>query len=242
MAKKNFYAVAIGRVPGIYRSWAAASLQVTRYNGAVFKGFTTESEAKKFLEENSLSSRLSPPRVFPVDVSSSTSTPHAEDRHGIEEAIASPAPPAAFIAATKTYEHPAKDSIEGRRHPVSPDRSPILAGTKRHASAPLEPSRVIKPEVSRFSPDLAPPRSEPAVHVTAVPDSSPAGDIATTPRTSRWGTRVSRWGTVTSSLTSVPVSPGAVAKPQSPQRRVDRADRLDVRRGEGVVVGTTIGN
>lgn len=240
MAKKNFYAVAIGKVPGIYRSWASASLQVTRFHGAVFKGFATESEAKKFLEENSPPSCLSSPRVFPVDVSSSTSTPHAEDRHGTEDAIAAPAPPAAVIAATKMCDHPTKDPIEGRRHSVSPDRSPILAGTKRHASAPLEPSIVIK--VSRFSPDLAPPRSEPAVHVTAVPDSSPACDIATSPRTSRWGTRVSRWGTVTSSLTPVPVSPGAVAKPQSPQRQVDREDRLDVHRGGGVVDGTTIGN
>lgn len=48
MAKK-FYAVRNGRVPGIYTSWEDCQKQVTGFSGAVFKGFSTEADAEKFL-------------------------------------------------------------------------------------------------------------------------------------------------------------------------------------------------
>ena len=37
----KFYAVAIGRVPGIYTTWAEAQDQTRGYGGANFKSFET---------------------------------------------------------------------------------------------------------------------------------------------------------------------------------------------------------
>lgn len=48
MGKFNFYAVAKGRIPGVYTSWEQCSLQVTGYNGALFKGFQSEQDATEF--------------------------------------------------------------------------------------------------------------------------------------------------------------------------------------------------
>ena len=53
-AKKSFYAVAVGRKPGIYRTWfgpQGAEMQVRGFNGARFKGFTTLAEAEAWLKD-----------------------------------------------------------------------------------------------------------------------------------------------------------------------------------------------
>jgi hypothetical protein len=49
---KNFYAVAAGHVPGVYKSWAEAELQVKGYPANKYKGFKTEEQAEAWLEEN----------------------------------------------------------------------------------------------------------------------------------------------------------------------------------------------
>ena len=46
------YAVAVGREPGIYKTWAQAKKQVEGFKGAKYKGFSTEEEARTFLLEN----------------------------------------------------------------------------------------------------------------------------------------------------------------------------------------------
>ena len=42
MSKKKYYAVKVGKTPGIYLTWADCSAQVTGYKGAKFKSFTTD--------------------------------------------------------------------------------------------------------------------------------------------------------------------------------------------------------
>lgn len=49
MAKKNFYAVKVGRAPGIYRTWFECETQVKSFPGAAFKGFEAEHEANSYL-------------------------------------------------------------------------------------------------------------------------------------------------------------------------------------------------
>ena len=39
MAKKNFYAVRVGKVPGIYKTWPECQANTSGFPGAVFKGF-----------------------------------------------------------------------------------------------------------------------------------------------------------------------------------------------------------
>ena len=49
MAKKNFYAVKVGKTPGIYTTWDETKAQVSGYPGAVYKGFITIEEAKAYM-------------------------------------------------------------------------------------------------------------------------------------------------------------------------------------------------
>jgi len=52
MSKTKYYAVAVGRKPGIYRQWfgeAGAQVQVIGFQGAVYKGFATREEAQAFM-------------------------------------------------------------------------------------------------------------------------------------------------------------------------------------------------
>ncbi|MCR5416312.1 MAG: ribonuclease H family protein [Pseudobutyrivibrio sp.] len=52
MAKKNFYAVKTGKVPGIYKTWAECQANTSGYPGATFKGFETLAEAESFMGGN----------------------------------------------------------------------------------------------------------------------------------------------------------------------------------------------
>jgi viroplasmin and RNaseH domain-containing protein len=52
MAKKQFYAVAVGKQPGIYKSWYEAEKQVNGFKGAIFRGFVYKSDAKAYMAEN----------------------------------------------------------------------------------------------------------------------------------------------------------------------------------------------
>ena len=49
----KFYAVRVGRLPGIYTSWPACSAQVAGFPRAQFKGFATMSAARAFLQNDS---------------------------------------------------------------------------------------------------------------------------------------------------------------------------------------------
>jgi ribonuclease HI len=52
MAKKKYYAVAVGRQPGIYTQWfgeGGAQVQVFGFQGARYKGFETREEARDFI-------------------------------------------------------------------------------------------------------------------------------------------------------------------------------------------------
>ena len=49
MAKNNSYAVRIGKVPGIYKTWDDCKAQVIGYKGAIYKGFVEKKDAEEFL-------------------------------------------------------------------------------------------------------------------------------------------------------------------------------------------------
>lgn len=53
---EKYYAVRIGKKPGIYRTWEACSAVVHGYKGAVYKSFKTKEEAAAFLGEEGLKS------------------------------------------------------------------------------------------------------------------------------------------------------------------------------------------
>ncbi|NOL51677.1 viroplasmin family protein [Pelistega suis] len=49
MAKQKFYAVRVGKTPGVYESWEECEQQVKGVSGAVFKSFSSREEANAFL-------------------------------------------------------------------------------------------------------------------------------------------------------------------------------------------------
>lgn len=52
MAKKNFYVVWNGIVPGVYKSWDECKAQVSGYDGAIYKSFSTKAEADKAFDDS----------------------------------------------------------------------------------------------------------------------------------------------------------------------------------------------
>lgn len=53
----KYYAVAKGRKTGIYTTWGDCESQVKGFSGAIFKSFSTEAEAKRFMLGNSFLSK-----------------------------------------------------------------------------------------------------------------------------------------------------------------------------------------
>lgn len=51
MAKKKFYAVRKGIVPGIYETWGECQQNVNGFPGAIYKAFSTKEEADEFIGE-----------------------------------------------------------------------------------------------------------------------------------------------------------------------------------------------
>lgn len=56
MAKK-YYAVKIGRIPGIYDQWEKCKTQVHGFPGAIYKSFTNQAEAETFISGPSRSEK-----------------------------------------------------------------------------------------------------------------------------------------------------------------------------------------
>lgn len=46
---KKYYAVKVGRKPGIYRTWDEAKMQVNHFPNAVYRSFKTKQEAEDFI-------------------------------------------------------------------------------------------------------------------------------------------------------------------------------------------------
>ena len=68
MAKKKFYAVAVGRGCGIFTDWTTTEKQVKGFPGAIFKSFLNKADAEKWLEDPVYSKKPSPSRKTPQDV------------------------------------------------------------------------------------------------------------------------------------------------------------------------------
>lgn len=63
----KFYAVKNGRLPGIYLTWDECIVQVTGFSGAVYKAFSTQAEAQKFVDTTTIPYNLTSKIVKTVD-------------------------------------------------------------------------------------------------------------------------------------------------------------------------------
>lgn len=51
MAKKKYYLVIFGRMPGLYDTWKACRDQVYEFSGAEYKGFASLEEASRYADK-----------------------------------------------------------------------------------------------------------------------------------------------------------------------------------------------
>ena len=72
VAKKKFYAVKVGRVPGIYGTWDECKLQVDGYPNSEYKGFARLSEAESFVGTEVLKSMKLNPDIYAHEENAST--------------------------------------------------------------------------------------------------------------------------------------------------------------------------
>ncbi len=78
MAVKKYYAVAIGRNPGVYTQWfgkTGAHAQVDGFQGARYKGFATIEQARAFVNEHSSEKKTVKPATKPARRSKPASRP-----------------------------------------------------------------------------------------------------------------------------------------------------------------------
>lgn len=57
MAKNKYYAVKVGKEPGIYKTWDFCKEQVEGYSGAEYKSFKTKAEAEAYLRGEPIDTR-----------------------------------------------------------------------------------------------------------------------------------------------------------------------------------------
>jgi Caulimovirus viroplasmin len=79
--KIRWYAVAVGRSPGIYQTWADCRAQVHGYSKAVYMSFSTRPEAEAFLERQASSSMPeTQPQIDPTPDSNDETVVKAESK------------------------------------------------------------------------------------------------------------------------------------------------------------------
>ena len=74
--EKKYYAVVVGKTPGIYFTWDDCRAQVDQFPGAVYKSFNTIAEAEEFIE------RASEGHVYPEE-----ELPFSQDSAGERDSL-----------------------------------------------------------------------------------------------------------------------------------------------------------
>ncbi|KAI9023415.1 ribonuclease H-like domain-containing protein [Hyaloraphidium curvatum] len=162
-ARTKFYAVRVGRVPGVYSSWEQTSLQVSGYPRAVHRAFVRRDEAERWLaeafiadgtmniartKEDGSSPGVQPPQAAPG--ASSSSPPPSTGS-------ASPAPPTSLASATTTTL-PTLPSRTSGHVTVSIDGSSLSNGSSRARAgigvfhSPLHPLNASEPLPDHLAP------------------------------------------------------------------------------------------
>ncbi len=65
MAKQKYYAVRVGQTPGIFRTWDECKASVNGYPKAQYKSFSTEDEAKRYLNGEDVSNTKAKTKTAP---------------------------------------------------------------------------------------------------------------------------------------------------------------------------------
>ena len=60
----KYYAVKVGRKPGIYNSWEDCQKEVSKFEGATFKSFSSLEDAKNYLEDKEETLNQNIPNIY----------------------------------------------------------------------------------------------------------------------------------------------------------------------------------
>ena len=100
MPKKKYYAVRVGKTPGIYLTWEECSKQVTGFKGAKYKSFFSVEEAKAFIGDTN-NSNIIKSEIVPKATKSKNTTWKKEENNDIK-----PIRSTAKVKVHKTYIDP----------------------------------------------------------------------------------------------------------------------------------------
>lgn len=75
-SRPNYYAVAVGRRPGVYTHWDACRNEVEGFSGAKYKGFNDLESAHRYVEQESYYAHPQP--TYPVYTSAAAAVPEDE--------------------------------------------------------------------------------------------------------------------------------------------------------------------
>ena len=121
LSKMSFYAVKVGRSPGVYRSWEDCAKQVHKYPKAVYKKFSTMSGATTFIDRPSYSYRKTK-TILPHLCSASSSSLHSSSYEHL--------PSASMIRSecSGASAHPEpipKSKVAPKKREMIPDPPPV---------------------------------------------------------------------------------------------------------------------
>eukprot|EP00878_Enallax_costatus_P029410 GHUV01031889.1.p1 GENE.GHUV01031889.1~~GHUV01031889.1.p1 ORF type:complete len:248 (+),score=60.67 GHUV01031889.1:79-822(+) len=96
MAKPKYYAVRVGRKPGVYNTWDECRIQVDGYPKAVYKGFSSAAEAQSFVGSPSAAQAAGPARAPATKRGGAATEDDALRKRRKSEDYQAAAPPNAF--------------------------------------------------------------------------------------------------------------------------------------------------
>lgn len=110
MAKQGFYAVQIGRVPGVYTTWDECKAQVDGYPNSKYQKFKTEAEANAFVG-GLVAKKTTAVESLANQTTSVASTKEIEGPYAFVDG--------SFNPATNVYGYGGFVCVNGRKFPVT---------------------------------------------------------------------------------------------------------------------------
>lgn len=142
MAKQAFYAVQVGRVPGVYSTWDECKAQVDGYPGSKYKKFKTDAEAQAFVKGEELSGSVSGSGGLETFVQNGCkSVPESSTDTTL------PKGPYAFVDGsfnpeTKVYGYGGFVCVNGRKYPIMGNGQDPEMATMRNVAGEIEGAMV----------------------------------------------------------------------------------------------------
>ena len=122
LSAMSFYAVKVGKSPGVYRTWEDCAKQVHKYPKAVYKKFSTMSDANRFIKNPTYSYKPSKRIRTPMAIASCSSIHSSSNEHLPSASMVRP-------ECSGASAHPEPIPKVPKRRVMIPDPPPIAGCT-----------------------------------------------------------------------------------------------------------------